>query len=182
MSNETPSESGDHQESGTGSLGVVNELGFQLLFPAIVLVFVGLYVENTYGRLEIGSLVYPYSVIGVLLFLTVGVSIREIYTHLSEQSTDESPEETTPAASISEILEYNQKPIRVAGAAVVYPLLIEGIGFFPASAMTLAGLMFALGVQSWRRIAVTTILLLAGVYLMFVEFLGLRVPQGMFGV
>lgn len=182
MSNKIRSQSSDHQESSPRLLRVINELGFQLIFPAIVLVFIGLYVQNTYGRLEISNLVYPYSVIGVLFVLTLGVSIREVYTHLSGQSQNESSEETALERSISERVKYNKKPIFAAGAAVVYPLLIESIGFFPASAVTLAGLMRALGVQSWRQIAVTTILLLAGIYFMFVEILGLRVPQGVLGI
>jgi hypothetical protein len=169
----------------------IHQIGMELLFPATVLLFVGLYVENTYGRIELSNLVYPYVIVAVLAVLTVGVIVWELASQFSSlggeaRSSDdeltESVQELAESDSESETGQNARKPLIVAAAAIAYPLLVGGVGFFPASAMTLVATMRATGVEDWRQIAVVTGGLLIGIYLLFVQILGLRLPQGLGGI
>lgn len=180
---------GDSQEvdtdtSGVESLRPVYQLGIHLIFPLGVLVFAGLYLQNTYGQLDLQSLFYPYTIIGALFVLVALVVVQEVRDFDGIQGTehDDSASGQMRYASLESILRRSRKPLLIAITSVAYLFLIGIIGFFPASALTLAWLMRASGVESWPLIGVVTVALLVGIWLMFVQVLGLQVPQGALGV
>lgn len=170
--------------SGVNSLRPVYRLGIQLIFPLGVLVFAGLYVQNTYGRLDFQSLFYPYTIIVALFALIALVVVQEVRDFRDSRGDDQdaSTNEQAGYASLESILRRSQKPLLVAATSVAYLFLIGILGFFPASALTLVGLMRASGVESWPLIGIVTVALLLGIWLMFVQVLSLQVPQGTFGV
>lgn len=186
MTNSTQSETKQYQKDSDAEasyfLRPLHELGIQLIFPAIVLAFIFLYIANTYGELELSSLVYPYTIISSLTIFILGILVSEISSYRSENLKTNSSERSESEFSVVQFLRHNKNSLIVAGAAIAYPGLIEIAGFFPASVIVLIGLMRSLGVDDWKKVTLVTILLLAGIYAMFVQVLGLRVPQGIMGV
>lgn len=164
-------------------------LGKRLLFPAIVTVFAILYVLNTYGDIDLKNLVYPFVVIGILFISVVVAVVNDIRTTMAEQQNiraqSSSVDETELSDSVTEMIAKMRNPIITAIAAVAYLVLIHIVGFFFASALTMIGLMRATKTErtgGWRQIIAVTAGLLLAVYVLFVQFLGLRVPQGMLGL
>jgi hypothetical protein len=64
---------------------------------------------------------------------------------------------------------------------VGYGILISFIGFFPASALFMAALSWMLGFRRPVFILLGTGLILGFVWLVFVHFLGVPVPMGIWG-
>ncbi|WP_170977489.1 tripartite tricarboxylate transporter TctB family protein [Halorussus salinisoli] len=175
----------EQDASGVKSLQPLHQLGVQLIFPLGVLLFAALYVQNTYGRLKLEDLFYPYTIIISLAGLVALVVFYEVRAFVDDERGDGKQMQTgkpEERKSLVSVIYRSQRPLIVAVSSVAYLVLIGIIGFFPASAVTLVGLMRATGVESWRRIAIVTGLLLAGIWVMFVQVLGLQVPQGILGV
>ncbi|MFC7157771.1 tripartite tricarboxylate transporter TctB family protein [Halomarina halobia] len=164
-------------------------LGKRLLFPAIVVVFAALYVMNTYGSIALKNLVYPFVVIGALLIALIAAVVGDLRTTMEEQrelrtlAGDIDGSELND--SVTERIARLRNPILTAIGAIGYLLLIHLVGFFLASALTMIGLMRATGTErtnDWRYIIGVTVALLLAIYVLFVQFLGLRVPQGILGL
>jgi hypothetical protein len=66
-------------------------------------------------------------------------------------------------------------------ALVAYGILTSSIGFFPASALFMAVLSWMLGFRRPVLILLGTGLILGFVWLVFVHFLGVPVPMGIWG-
>ena len=64
----------------------------------------------------------------------------------------------------------------VGGGILAWALLIDVVGFFPASAVQLLFSSFALQQQGWRSIALLVLGMTLGSYIVFVTLLGVPVP------
>lgn len=67
------------------------------------------------------------------------------------------------------------------GALLVYSWLVNLAGFFPASALFMAALAPMLGFRRPVLILLAVVLILSFTYLIFVHFLGVPVPVGLWG-
>ncbi len=149
---------------------------FRLAFPLAGLVLAVLYVESTYGRIRLNNLYYPYFVIGVLGVLTATVfatELRQLLEYDGEQSFVESVREAA--------FEW-RRSIGFTVVAVAYLWLIEPLGFFPATALGMIGVMLVGGRRDPLWIAISTLLIVVFVYVMFVQIMGLRPPRGVLGL
>lgn len=154
----------------------------RLLFPSGVFVFCLLYLNNTYGRIPLENLVYPYVIMSVLLVCLGVVYVIDIKKTLNEQrdinqsSIGEDIDE--PYQVLLGTIKKQKKLIIVSEAAIVYLLLIVPLGYFPASALVMIGTMRATGVKNWIHICSITVSLLIAIYIVFIQMFGLQVPQG----
>ena len=73
--------------------------------------------------------------------------------------------------------EIRRPAILVAGLAI-YVALLEPVGYVVATAFIAAVILRVLGVTSWRRLAVGSILLPVGTWLLFARLLGVELPAG----
>ncbi|ATW87488.1 tripartite tricarboxylate transporter TctB family protein [Halohasta litchfieldiae] len=149
---------------------------FRLAFPIAGVILAILYIQNTYGRIRLDNLYYPYFVIGILGVLTVTVfatEIRELLGHQSDLGFKESVREA--------VIEW-KRSIGFTVVAIIYIWLIEPVGFFIATAIGLVSVMVVGGRRDPIWISISTALILVFVYLMFVQLMGLRPPQGPLGL
>lgn len=70
------------------------------------------------------------------------------------------------------------KPIIAVVATIAYVWLMFVLGFFVTTTLFVIAVTLLLGVQNWRLVAVTLIVVLPLIYVFFVTFLGTRLPSG----
>ncbi|MEA1930672.1 tripartite tricarboxylate transporter TctB family protein [Halohasta litorea] len=149
---------------------------FRLAFPLAGLLLAVLYVENTYGRIRLENLYYPYFVIGVLAVLSLTVFATEL-RGLADYSG-----ELSFVESVRDALGEWNRSIGFSLVAIGYIWLIEPIGFFIATAIAMVGVMLVGGRRDPLWISISTVIILVFVYVMFVQIMGLRPPSGPLGL
>lgn len=135
------------------------------LLPAIVLALVGLGVAVLGSRYQMGSLTamgpgFIPVVLGVcLILLALGLLVGEL--------------RAAPDANLG----FPLRPVLwVGGGILAWALLINILGFFPASIVQLLFSSLSLKQQSWRTIALLALGMTLGSYIVFVTLLGVPVP------
>ncbi|MCK5686867.1 tripartite tricarboxylate transporter TctB family protein [bacterium] len=81
------------------------------------------------------------------------------------------------------IIGWIERPVyfyATAGLLIVYIILLTVIGFFPASFLFMIGLAWILGYRKIISLSVGTISLLSVIYFVFIRFLSVPVPTGLF--
>jgi len=149
-------------------------LAKRMLFPTLSLIFVGLYVENTVGRIKLDNLYYPLFIIVCLSILLVSVYISEIL----DIYRDADQYSATVAEDLAATYAEWKLSIWVVGISVLYLYLINLIGFFPSSFIVMATIMRVGGVRRWRTVGLVSVGVLVFVYIMFLMVLGIRPPTG----
>lgn len=170
-STEAENEATDRPAHATSALAV-----FRLAFPIAGLLLAALYVESTYGRIRLSNLYYPYFVISVLSILTLIVFANEIRSLIGHQS------ELGFKQSARRSLTEWRRSIGFAFVAIVYIWLIEPVGFFIATAVGMVSVMVVGGRRDPLWISIVTGIILVFVYVMFIQVMGLRPPQGPLGI
>jgi putative tricarboxylic transport membrane protein len=161
----------DEHDYSRGYLALV-----RLLFPTTLLILAILYVESTLGEIRTQNLYYPYFVIGLLVFFLGIVYAREIRRLLQV----ESDEKLTTSLRVA----YNKwrRSIGLVVVGIAYIFLIEVIGFFPSTFVSMIAIMIVGGLRDPKLIVGVTSIVVALIYIMFVQGMGLAPPQGMFGI
>ncbi len=149
----------------------------ELLVAALVLAL-GIYVVLEARGIRVlpvhsrvGPRVIPYIIGAALIVLGVWLAL-EILTGRSARPTDDAEDADTSLPTDWRCLAY------LAGALLLYLLLLERAGFVIASAILFLAAAFGMGSRRVPRDAAIGILLSAAVYLAFTEGLGLRLPAG----
>lgn len=145
----------------------------RLAFPTFVLLFCLMYLNSTWNRLDLGTLVYPYTILVFTLMLLVVVYVREL--HLVRKA---SVQRRGLSESIKRLLSDWKESIGVIVIALGYLSIMDIAGFFPSSLVAMAAIMYLGGVRSWSLIATVCIFTLVMVYILFVVVLGIRPPSG----
>ncbi|MDL5363837.1 tripartite tricarboxylate transporter TctB family protein [Halalkalicoccus sp. NIPERK01] len=145
----------------------------KLAFPTLVLAFCLMYLNSTWNRLELSTLVYPYAILLLTLALVAVIYAKEIFDTLSKPTATLSISE-----SVKRLLSEWDVSILVVVTAIGYIAIMETVGFFPASFLAIVTIMYIGGVQNWRLIGVVSIATLIAVYILFVVVLGIRPPSG----
>lgn len=144
----------------------------RLLFPTAAFILAILYVENTYGRIDLGNLHYPYFVIAMLVLLVLSVyvdEIRRLYNHDADERF---------AESVRNAIEEWRRSIGFVFAGVAYLALIDVIGFFVSSFLGMIAIMLIGGLRDPKLIIGGTVVVLTLVYVLFVMIMGLNPPTG----
>lgn len=144
----------------------------RLAFPTAVLLLTILYVENTYGRISIENLYYPYFliIISIILLGTVYIhEIRYLYNYDSNKGLLESIKKS--------YTEWNRS-VGFVIAGLAYLSVINVIGFFISSFLGMIVIMLIGGRRDPKLILGSTIATLVLVYVLFVMVMGLNPPQG----
>ncbi len=71
------------------------------------------------------------------------------------------------------------KPMIVLAITIAYVINIFILGFFFTTSLFLLTVSILLGVRDWRMIGLTLIILMPLIYLFFIYFLGVRLPEGL---
>jgi len=139
----------------------------------VVLVLLSLnYVRLTYGNLSWQNLRYPYLIIGLMIALLVLIMIEEA---IDLKNTEFSVNTRT---AVENYVERWNIPIKFAILLVVYVVLIPTLGFFTGSAVFMMSSMYVTSVGS-RAVAAGVITGTLGlIWILFVEFINIRPPQG----
>lgn len=170
----TTSEFEEEIEDSTESASAILSLGKRLVFPTLALIFVALYIRNTWGKISFSNLWYPYFIISCILTLLVTIYVSEIldvYRNLGSYSA------TFVADALKTYREWKLS-ISILAVALIYLASINHIGFFPASFVTMAVMMRIGGIKKWRIIIPTCVGVLIFTYIMFIMVLGVRPPSG----
>ncbi|WP_081461369.1 tripartite tricarboxylate transporter TctB family protein [Halalkalicoccus jeotgali] len=148
-------------------------LAKKLAFPTLVLVFCVLYLNSTWGRLDLSTLVYPYAILLLALAMVAVIYANEIFGTLRNSN-----DTLSISNSVKRLLSEWGASILVVVTAIGYIAIMETIGFFPASFLAIITIMYVGGVQNWRLIGTVSIATLVAVYILFVVVLGIRPPTG----
>lgn len=144
----------------------------RLLFITAGFVLAALYLKNTYGRIRLGNLYYPYFVISMLILFGVTVYIEEIYGLFGRSA------ELDFLESMKVTVEEWRRPIGFVLIGTVYLFIIDLVGFFSSSALAMVALMLVGGSRDTKQIVGVTLLVLALIYLLFIQLMGLQPPEG----
>lgn len=168
------SETSDEElESGKVPFPTALSAATRFLFPiALVLLSIN-YINETWGRIRISNLQYPYFVIGMMCLLLALVAIEEVGV-LRQIDRD-----VTLSEAVREYFDEWRVSIIFGAIAISYVWLISVIGFFSASFAVLIVAMYAAGARSYKIVTVVVVGVLALVWLMFVEVLGVSPPSGL---
>lgn len=162
------------EEESPESASLIFSLGKRLLFPTLSLVFVLLYLGNTWGKISFRNLWYPYFIITCALVLLVSIYATEIFDMY--RSRDEYS--ATIIEDVRTTFDEWRLSIWIVGIAVGYLYVVNYLGFFPSSAVMLAVMMKIGGVKKWSTIGLITAGTLVFVYVAFIMVLGVRPPSG----
>lgn len=142
------------------------------LLPVALLILSLNYIRLTYGNLQWQNLRYPYLIIGLMVFLIVLIMFEEA---IDLRNTEFSVNTRT---AVSNYAEQWDIPIKFAMLLVVYVILIPTLGFFTGSAVFMMSSMYITSVGS-RAVAATVIIsTLSMIWILFVEIVNVRPPQG----
>ncbi len=135
------------------------------ILPAVALALAGVFVAVLGSSYQIGSLTamgpgFMPVVLGVcLVLLALGLLVGEL--------------RVMPETELG----FPLRPVLwVGGGILAWALLIEVVGFFPASIVQLLFSSFSLRDQSWRTIALLALGMTLASYIVFVTLLGVPVP------
>lgn len=170
----TETEGGTEEDAPANSTLYV--MAVRLSFLTAGFVLAALYVENTYGRIRLGNLYYPYFVISMLGLVGLTVYAEEL-RRLVGRDSDRGTAESVKAAA----REW-WRSIGLVLIGLVYLFAIDKLGFFISSALAMIALMVVGGLRDTKQIVGVTVLVLALVYLLFVRLMGLQPPEGAFGI
>lgn len=148
----------------------------RLAFPIATLLFSIMYVENTFGRIRTENLYYPYFVATLLVFVSVTVcasELRDLYRSKSEETFFESVK-----ASVREW----QRSVGLVFVGGVYLLLVDVIGFFIATFVSMISIMLLGGRRDIKMITISTLVIVVLIYVLFVQLMGLQPPEGPLGI
>ena len=142
------------------------------ILPVVLLLLSLNYVRLTYGNLSWQNLRYPYLIIGLMIALLVLIMIEEA---IDLKNTEFSVNTRT---AVENYVERWNIPIKFAILLVVYVVLIPTLGFFTGSAVFMMSSMYVTSVGS-RAVAAGVITGTLGlIWILFVEFINIRPPQG----
>jgi len=142
---------------------------------AVVLIVLGLAAAYyAYAHLKLGTLRKPDS--GLLPFLAALVVIAASAAWLAGlRGPDPEPRP---------FWEKGQwvKPLLAVIFLSLYAATMEVIGYLPSTFLFMGLWQFLIERQNWRRASLVTVLGTAGMYLLFVQLLGVPVPESIFGL
>ena len=144
------------------SLGVLG-LGGYFVYGALQI-----NVAQTYAR--VGPRFFPFLVAFGLLLCGVLLLIQALRGQTA-------PPEEAEDADVNAPVDYRAVGI-IAGALVLYVLLLETAGFIVASAVLFWGVAVAFGSRAWFRDPLVGLVLALVVFEAFTRLLGLRLPAG----
>jgi putative tricarboxylic transport membrane protein len=145
----------------------------RVLSEGMVLIFFGcvgifdsarMLLDHDY-HYDMGSTHY---LLGVSIALTI-VGVVHIYSNL--RLADETLGTTRESLKLA---------IKVVIILAVSILLMEFVGYFPATAVLFLLMFKAFGIASWAKNVILTITASASFYVIFVYILGMSFPKGMF--
>jgi len=146
-----------------------------LVFPTVALLFLSAYFWNTYGDITLSNLTYPYTILVLTLLLLVSVYVSEV-RRVFEQRDQYS---LTTKESVLHTYEEWKLSLGVSIIAIGYVSVLDIIGFFTSSTITILAIMYMSGVTSYKLLIGITTITIVGVYLLFVGVLDIRPPEGM---
>lgn len=148
----------------------------RLVFPTAGVVLALLYVDSTYGRIRFENLYYPYFVVGTLGLLALTIYADDLLELLRVEG-DQSFAESVKAG----VRTWKRSiGLTVVGAGYIYAIGL--IGFFPATLVGMVVTMRVGGLRDPKQIALTTVIVLVMIYVLFVQVMGLRPPEGSLGL
>ena len=150
--------------------------------PSIVVETVVLLVMSLIG---IGQGVYlirtpdPYAMYdkvgpGGSLILISSLIIVTLIVHLIRHRKDLSEEKTDPIAEGT-----TRRLVRAVATIAIFIVLVDIIGFLPASMVFFLLMLRFLGVRSWPTSIVLSIVFSVSIYLLFVQALNMELPGGL---
>lgn len=177
MATDNVAEEGDPAGPAEEDDGVRLSVGLsavgRLLLPTVLLLLAINYVNVTWGRIQWPNLRYPYFVLGVMSVFILWVyvdELRELYAMDRDRTT---------AAALREFVNEWRRSILFGAITVLYVALIPVLGFFTASFLAMTSIMYAGGVRNYKLGLAITLGILALVWIMFVEVVGINPPDGL---
>jgi len=144
----------------------------RFILPIALLLLALNYVRVTYGDISWRNLRYPYLIIASMIILTLLIMFEEIIELRNTDFTVSTREAVENYVSTWRI------PIKFAFLLVLYAILIPTLGFFSGSAVFMIGSMYVTSVGNRAVAAGVIIGTLVLIWLLFVEIVNIRPPQG----
>lgn len=112
---------------------------------------------------------WPFS-LGVALFLAAVILLIYTFWHKEDLSQ----------TRVALMLPANKRVYLMMAVIAVYCLLINLLGFYPASAVLIPVVMYLMDYHNKKVMVITTICTIIFIYLVFGELLHTKMPQSMF--
>lgn len=144
----------------------------RLVFPVLLLLLSMNYINTTSGRIRSENLQYPYIIIGIMSILIIMVIYEEIQNLIQMDDV-----QTTKQALLDYFVKW-KVTILFSGILIAYSLAVPFLGFFASSLLTMAAVMVVAKVRDYKIGVLVIACILATIWLMFVEFIGVNPPSG----
>ncbi len=132
----------------------------------ILLLTVGLIVEGMTSGLPYETWQFPRLIFMVLVSLLVIEIISEIRKLVVSDHEG------------AETIIINKNVLKVLLLIILYVFLLNIIGFFITSALFMAACLFITGYKHRVKMCLFTVLVLVGIYVVFIEYLNIPLPSG----
>jgi hypothetical protein len=168
--------SDDTDTDETSHLSTAYVAAVRFAFPVAGFVLAVLYIENTYGRIRLDNLYYPYFVIAMLGLFGLTIFVDEVRDLLGRSPS------TSFGDSVRARAEKWKRSIGLVFIGLVYLATIEWVGFFVTSFLAMVAIMALGGLRDLKKMIGVSILVLGAIYLLFIRLMGLQPPVGVFGI
>ena len=149
------------------------ELGFAGLLLALgVFILVDTTtIEIPKAASNVGPRFFPYAV-GILL--TVGALMVVVNLLRGDHASPEEGELVDPSLPVNV-----RRTAAMIGSVVAFAVLLNPLGYVPATALTFFAIAATLGARHYVRLGVGAIALSVAIYLAFTQGLGIYLPPGL---
>lgn len=142
---------------------------------SIIIMLISVYVYFTGREFTKGAEVFPIFLSGAIFLLSTILLIKSV-VNLQRQSVQTAEE--TGHEGEEKTLKGKLLPYIVFLMIVVYVLLIPVIGFFTISTLFIIAILILLGVRKVLYYILTLLILIGGIYFLFVVQLKIPIPRG----
>jgi hypothetical protein len=150
----------------------------RLLFPTLCFVFAVVYL-NAIWDFGWRSRYYPVFVTGTMIVLSVSIYATEIQTYIRGY---EASSAATFVESAQDIWNRWNLSVLIGLISVAYLGLIEPIGFYPSSLITMVVIMLVSGIRDPKQLILIPIVFLAVIYALFTIGIDMAPPAGPLGL
>lgn len=152
----------------------------EYLFCYISLLFLVLYWGSAYG-LPYEAIHYSIIISVIAGFLIIANIVQSVlkFRKLLEVERQENSGEGVEKKRWDCSLGMTKKRVAILVCTLLYPILLDVVGFFPLSVIYLIGSAVLLGIRNWKILIPYAVGFSVALYLIFDVWLGVTLPAGM---
>ncbi|PTL38103.1 tripartite tricarboxylate transporter TctB family protein [Alkalicoccus saliphilus] len=160
------------------------QLVHRMLLPTAIFIFITLYFLEVQGLNDSRDrmLITPIYWVMTLMYPIILFQEWEKWKSVENEKVDESKVENDEQVEVDEGSEVDapltKKVLSFMLSIFFYLLLVEQVGFVIITLIFIPTLMWLLGTKNWKLLIIMPITVTALLYLLFVTWLGIPLPEG----